>query len=359
MEQTYDMIRSILEIAPIGIYIVNSKGKIEYLNAAMVTTSEDTYEQMNSLNVFEHPSYKKIGLDYKIRSVLDGDSFSIESAEFVSPFSQKTIIANFIGIPFGEGQEKKALIFVEDITQIKKATEELNKALGIKSQFISMVSHELRTPLAIIKEYIAIVQDGTAGELNNKQKGFLDIAKENVDRLAKLINNVLDYQKLDAGRMEFKFEMEDINKLVEETVKEFSPLINKKGLGITLSLARELPKIRFDRNKIMQVLTNLIQNALKFTDKGSIEISSAQIDNAVRISIKDTGIGIRKEDTNKLFQDFSQVGTGRERTSGGTGLGLAISKKIIQEHYGKIDIESEYGRGSTFSFFLPVKERRG
>ncbi len=358
MEQAHEIIRSILEVAPIGIYIVNGKGNIDYVNSAMIVISGDTYEQFKSLNVFKLTAYKKLGLDKKIRSVFDGNSFSMESVKYASYHSKKTTVRNFSGIPLEERGEKKALIFVEDITKIKEAEEELIKTMNIKSQFISMVSHELKTPLTVINGYIDIVQDGTAGNLNKKQKEYLDTVKRNADRLTRLINNVLDFQKLKAGRMEFKMEEGNINELLEEVAKQMSPLIKNKGLKLTLSLSKDLPKITFDSDRIIQVLTNLVNNAIKFADKGSITITSKKLKNAIYVSVADTGIGIKKEDMSKLFQSFSQVATEKEKMRGGTGLGLAISKRIIQEHGGKIQVQSEYGKGSTFSFLLPVVERR-
>jgi polar amino acid transport system substrate-binding protein len=283
----------------------------------------------------------------------------MESVEYTSYYSKKTTIRNFMGIPFKENVEKKALIFVEDITKIKKAEEEMKRAMAIRSQFISMVSHELRTPLAAIKGGVDLILSEKKGPLNKEQKEFLDISKRNVDRLARLINSVLDYQKLDAGRMEFNMEKDDINELISDVSKQMEPLIKEKGLVLRISLGTDTPRINFDKDKIEQVLMNLINNALKFTEKGSITISSSKLNNAVCVSVADTGIGIRKEDMDKLFLSFSQIATGKERKTGGTGLGLAISKKILREHHGKIRAQSESGAGSKFSFFLPIRERRG
>ncbi len=352
--QAHDILRAILEVAPIGIYIVNTRGNVDYVNSAMVVISGDTYEQFKSINVFELPPYKKLGLERKIRSVFVGDSFSAKSVKYTSYFSKKTTVRNFIGIPLEEEGEKKALIFVEDITQIKKAEEEMIRAMNIKSQFVSLVSHELRAPLGIIQMHITALMDRAIGELNKKQKDFLNTSKRNIDRLARLVHNVLDYQKLEAGRVEYKMERGDINDLVREVAKGISPLIKKKGLRPRVSLARDLPGTTFDRDKIVQVLTNFVNNAVKFTKKGSVGITSSKTEDEVCVSVSDTGMGIRKEDMHKLFQGFSQISHGKEQVPG-TGLGLAISKSIIDHHDGKIQVRSEYGKGSTFSFLLPIK----
>lgn len=347
---TQEVIRGILEVAPFGIYVVNRKGNIDYVNSAMIIISGDTYEQFTSMNALEHPTYKETGLDEKIRAVFEGEPFSLNAVKYTAYYSKTTTIRNVIGIPVVEEGEKKALIFVEDITQIKKAEEEMMEAMNIKSRFVSLVSHELRTPLALIKMYINSVINRIKGELNDKQKEYLDIAEKNVDRLNRLVNDVLDHQRLEAGRLEFKMKKGDINELLEEVIGEISLLIDSKGLDLNVSLDKSLPKVTFDSDKIKQVLINLINNAMKFTRKGCITVTSSKLEDTVGVSVADTGIGIKEEDMQKLFNEFSQISS----SSGGTGLGLAISKQIIQEHNGRIEAVSEYGKGSTFSFYLPA-----
>ncbi|MFH1288004.1 MAG: PAS domain S-box protein, partial [bacterium] len=243
---------------------------------------------------------------------------------------------------------------IHDITERKKAEEELKETSRIKSEFTSMVSHELRTPLTSIQEGIAIVLDGSAGAVNDEQKDFLDTAKRNVDRLARLINDVLDYQRLDSDRVRYDMKKDYINSLVEEIEKMMRPSLKDKSIEISTKLEDNLPEVIFDRDKISQVLTNLINNAIKFTDKGIITVATEKGENVVQVSVKDTGIGIKEDDINKLFQNFSQISTGKGRKTGSTGLGLAISKKIIEQHGGKIWVESEFGKGSTFIFTLPI-----
>ncbi len=243
---------------------------------------------------------------------------------------------------------------------LREAKKHLENALEVKSEFTSMVSHELRTPLTAIKEGINIVLDGTAGKINSEQKDFLDTAKRNVDRLARLINDVLDFQKLESGKIKFNMIPGDINEVVAETEKSMELAAKDKKLKLTVMLDKKIPKINFDRDGIIQVLTNLINNAIKFTDKGGIVITTScdPKNNAVLVSIKDTGRGIKKEDLPRLFQRFEQLEKGKQRKTGGTGLGLVISKEIIRRHNGKIWAESGLGQGATFSFVLPVNERR-
>ncbi|MDD1777292.1 MAG: ATP-binding protein [Candidatus Helarchaeota archaeon] len=253
--------------------------------------------------------------------------------------------------------KKVILAIFLDITDSKQAEGALMEAIKEKSDFTSTVSHELRTPLTAIKEGIAIVLDGTAGVLNAEQKDFLSLAKRNVDRLARLINDVLDFQKLEAHKMAFNIQENDINELVKEVHHTMAPLADKKSLGFALKLEEGLPRVKFDRDRIIQVLTNLVNNAIKFTEKGSIVIASSRGDNVIQVSVEDSGPGVKVEDMGRLFQQFGQLEEITERKTGGTGLGLAISKEIIEKHKGRIWAESEFGKGATFWFILPIKAK--
>ncbi len=253
-----------------------------------------------------------------------------------------------------EGRITGSIGVIRDITERKEADRKMEEAMELKSQFISTVSHELRTPLTIIKEGISIILDGAAGRVKKKQKQLLEIAQRNIDRLARLINDVLDFQKLDSGRAKFNMQDNDINELVEGVYSTMSPSLEKKGLDLCLELDNNLPKAKFDNDKVIQVLTNLVGNSTKFTEQGGITISTRKIENAIRVSVSDTGCGIKQEDLTRLFRKFEQLATGGRRKTGGTGLGLAISKEIVEKHGGRIWVESEYGKGTTFHFLLPI-----
>ncbi|HOX55079.1 MAG TPA: ATP-binding protein, partial [Candidatus Omnitrophota bacterium] len=251
--------------------------------------------------------------------------------------------------------QEATLNILEDLTEAKRKIEE---SMRIKTEFTSMVSHELRTPLTAIKEGIGIVLDGSAGQINIDQKDFLETAKRNVDRLARLINDVLDFQKLESGRMPFNFQEGDLNAVIKESCVSMKPQADSKNIRFEINLAENLPRMNFDKDKIAQVMVNLINNAIKFTIAGGIRVSTILGNNTVKVAVEDTGPGIKKEDMPKLFQRFQQLGEYHERRVASSGLGLAISKEIIEMHKGKIWVESEYGKGSTFYFVLPIKERR-
>ena len=214
------------------------------------------------------------------------------------------------------------------------------------------MSHELRTPLTSIKEGICIVLDKTAGTINEDQQKYLDIASRNVDRLSRLINSVLDFQSLESGKMKFRMEENNINEVAREVWETMLPMAKKKNLSLVCQLDEKLPRAIFDKDKIIEVLTNLVHNAIKFTENGSITIRSGKENNFIQVKVEDTGMGIKKEDMPTLFQEFMQL----QKNLGGTGLGLSICKKTIEAHKGKIWAESEFGKGSAFYFTLPITE---
>ena len=251
------------------------------------------------------------------------------------------------------------LALLRDITKRKEAEEKLKETMKMKSEFTSTVSHELRTPLTAIKEGIALVLDGLAGDINEEQEELLGIAKKNVDRLARLINDVLDFQKLDSGKMKFNLEANDINQIVKDIYEMMASPAKNLGIDILLERDQNLPKARFDNDKITQVLTNLVNNAMKFTEKGNIIIKTSKTEDGIGVSVSDTGPGIKKEDQSKVFDSFEQLGHGGERKTGGTGLGLAISKEIVERHGGRIWVESKHDKGSKFMFTLPIYSTEG
>jgi len=251
---------------------------------------------------------------------------------------------------------------VRDITEQKKAEEEMRRfevlktSAEIKSKFTSMVSHELRSPLAIIQGSMALINDGLAGVINDEQKEILGIGLKGVERLGRLINNVLDFQKIAAGKREYDFRENDIRGTVQEAFKSLKFLSEPKGVDLQVKFGESLPSIKFDKDGIIQVLTNLVGNAVKFTPRGSVTISVQQENSEIHVEIRDSGLGIKTEDIPRLFQPFEQLDQGKGRVKGGTGLGLAITREIVLAHGGRIWAESEIGKGSSFHFTLPIQE---
>jgi len=256
-----------------------------------------------------------------------------------------------------EGKTTGSIGVIRDITERRQAEEKMKETMEIKSQFISTVSHELRTPLTAIKEGVAIVLDGVVGEVNKEQERFLEIAKRNVDRLSALINDVLDFQKLEAGRMRPDISSNDIKQIISEVHETMTLFANKNHVKLVSEPAGDLPETEFDKAAMIRVLTNLVSNAIKFTpENGQVSVSVRQQNEELAISVSDTGMGIPKEELSKIFERFHRVKR-RGHEIQGTGLGLAIVHKIVMMHGGRIEVESEVDQGTTFTVFLPLKAK--
>lgn len=234
--------------------------------------------------------------------------------------------------------------------QIRERTAQLTKALQVKSDFTNMVAHELKVPLTVIKASTSIIREGMTGSVNEEQQKILETIARNVDRQSRLIDAVLNVHRLESGQMAFDMKEGDISAVIAEVRQTMRTLAQDKGLNILLQLEDALPKVRFDGDKIVEVLMNLLSNAIEATSAGAITISANRTSDTLQISVKDTGRGIKPEDTPKLFRQFTQL----EKKAGGTGLGLAISKMLIEGHGGKLWAESRFGEGTTFHFTLPL-----
>ncbi len=235
---------------------------------------------------------------------------------------------------------------LSDITKMKEVEQ-------LKSDFVANVSHELRSPLAAIQKNLAIILDQTTGALNADQKEFLGLAKGNVERLTRLINDLLDLSKIEAGKMELKKAPTDLVTLVRATVTAFAGWFHEKGIVSRLDLPTAPLELSIDSDKIVQVLNNLLSNALKFTPpKGEILVTLTPV-NPVEVSVTDSGAGIAPKDIDRIFSKFEQVSGQAGNGVHGTGLGLPLAKEIVEKHGGTIRAKSAMGQGSTFTFSLP------
>ena len=251
------------------------------------------------------------------------------------------------------GLEKK----VEDRTrELAFANERLKELDRMKSDFVSHVSHELRTPLTAIKGAVDLILREVAGPLTEKQIHYLTRVRSNTQHLAGLINDLLDLSKIESGRIEVKSSRVSLSGLVREVVEGLRPVAAEKVIALEATIREQSILVWADRDKINQVLTNLIGNAIKFTPvQGRVTVSASRNgDESVQVSVSDTGPGVPAEEREKIFAKFYRVAETNGENSKGTGLGLAISKALVELHGGKIWVESEAGRGSTFSFTLPV-----
>ena len=321
-------LRNIIEQNVDGIIIVDQNGTIRFVNNAAVLLFERKSDELLGQNFgFPITVGEKTELEINRKS---GEPLTAEM--YVNQITWEGKIAYQASL--------------RDITEHKQLAE-------AKDEFISTVSHELRTPLSIIKEAISLVLDGIPGEINERQKKILVTSKKNIDRLARLINDLLDMSKIKAGKVELRKTWVDVSSTIKKVVSAFESTAKEKGLELITRCPGDGIDIYVDEDKIIQLLTILIDDSIKFTSKGSIEVYGQEKDEVVEYSVADTGIGVHKEYLPNLFDKFTQFGRVDGPWEKGTGLGLSIAKGIVEMHKGKIWVESEVGQGTKFTFTLP------
>jgi signal transduction histidine kinase len=258
-------------------------------------------------------------------------------------------------------EEKQRFVKLRDFAaQLEKANQDLKRIDEMKSEFVSIASHELRTPLASIKNAVQLILQGKTGEINENQKKFLSMADRNISRLTNILNSLLDLSRIESGKIDMKIEELDPRALIEFILSSLKPQADGKSAQLKIEIGKKLPSVYGDREKVEQILTNLVGNAIKFTPEGGEISVSAQPSprggNKLAISVRDSGIGISEDQQEKIFEKFHQVEGSLHRSVSGTGLGLAITKGLVEAHHGEIWVESEIGKGSTFTFTLPISE---
>ncbi|MGB7947218.1 MAG: ATP-binding protein, partial [Candidatus Binatia bacterium] len=239
--------------------------------------------------------------------------------------------------------------------EIEDKSRQIEAANRHKSEFLANMSHELRTPLNAIIGFWEVLQERLFGELNEKQAEYTDDILTSGRHLLSLINEILDLSKVEAGRMELEVATFDLPLAIDNARTFVRERATRHGINLDVTVDEQLGDFVGDERKIKQILLNLLSNAVKFTPEGGrIGINARQTDGAVEISVSDTGVGIAPEDQPKIFEEFRQVGTDYAHKSEGTGLGLTLAKKFVELHGGRIWVESEAGKGSTFTFTLPI-----
>ncbi|MGN6720124.1 MAG: sensor histidine kinase, partial [Candidatus Binatia bacterium] len=239
--------------------------------------------------------------------------------------------------------------------EIEEKGRQLELASKYKSQFLASMSHELRTPMTAVLGYTRMLLMNVSGELPEKVRDVHQRIDKSGRHLLGLINDVLDFSKIEAGQLTLTVNPYSIMDVIQAVVTSTQSLATEKNLALKITAPPDLPAVSGDERRISQVLLNLVGNAIKFTDAGEVRIDAATTEGALEVSVSDTGPGISPADQEHIFEEFRQAEGSVAQRKGGTGLGLAIAKKIVEMHGGKIWVESEVGKGSTFTFSLPLK----
>ncbi|WP_158599215.1 PAS domain S-box protein [Methanohalophilus sp. RSK] len=288
-----------------------------------------------------------ISREYEVKKADGTDAWFYSSGKVFNHNGRLQVYGNTIDITERKKVEK-ALI------QSKVLAEEASKT---KSEFLANMSHELRTPLNSIIGFSQVLSDEKFGDLNERQSKYIFNVLKGGNHLLELINNILDISKLESGNMDYMPEVLNVPDTIEDTIVLVQPMAEKKSINLEHTLEPENLEINADRMKFKEIMYNLLSNAIKFTpQKGEVKVNLKVIDDQIHVSVSDNGTGIPKEKHEEIFDPFRQADSSSTRTYGGTGLGLALVKKYVEMHGGDIWLDSEVGKGSTFTFTIPIGE---
>ena len=340
-KRTEAVIRSIAE----GLVVVDSKGKVVMMNPAAEKLLDVSRKEKVGKSVLE--DLKGEELVTLSKDVSDDQSKEIELTSQQDE-TKKILRASSAVIEDESGKTVGMVSVLSDITKQKKLDL-------MKEGFIANVSHELRTPIVAVEKSLSLILSKAAGEITPTQKQFLSIAERNLKRLNVLVNDLLDLSKLEAGKMEFKESVGSLEEVINESVEVLRAWADSKSIKINTKIPKNLPQVKMDSNRLIQVLNNLIGNAIKYTpNQGVVTVEATPRNQEVQVMVQDTGIGIEEKNLPKIFDKFYQVGERTPTDIGGTGIGLSIAKEIIEQHGGRIWAESEKGQGARFVFRLPL-----
>lgn len=345
-------LRTIVGCMADGVLVANLEGRLVLWNASSVKMLKS-----KGFDVAGEPLEYYISnepLITAIKEVLNSEDkdFSMVSHEIPAQDQKIILMANIA--PVRDEGEKilGAVTVLRDITALK----EINK---IKSQFVSMVAHELRAPLAAIKGWLEVILSGEAGGDAEQNKQWLQRAMDRSDSLLALVNDLLVINRMEAGKIAQKMEPVQINDVIKKIVDFLKPEAEKRKVTFTIELPEDLPSIQADLRDMEKLFTNLVSNAIKYNRKnGSVTIKGDVEGSFIHLRVKDTGLGISADHLSHIFDDFYRADDEKIKKISGTGLGLTIAKKIVNSHFGHIEVDSEFGKGSVFSVFLPLEHRK-
>jgi signal transduction histidine kinase len=322
-----------------GRVLVKEESKLNPEIAAYFEAAENELDAIKAALIVPLKIEGKLTGILLVGEKLSGDIFDDQELEVLA------VLANQVAISL-----ENARLYEE----LSETNAELMQASRLKSQFLASMSHELRTPLNSIIGFSKVLLNRFDGELTERQETYIRSVHNSGAHLLQLINGILDFSRIEAGKLEMISEEVDVHELIDECIESSMPLARGKQMKVEKNVPLELPPLSGDRTKIKQIVLNLLSNAIKFTGQGRVLVSVVPEPDAIRVSVADTGIGIREDDLARLFEPFQQLDNPVVRSAGGTGLGLAISKKFVELHGGRIWAESRENQGSTFHFTLPL-----
>lgn len=335
LRQREGRLRDILEKSPDGFMVTRQDGRVMFANHGAEVIFGRKREELAKQPFPLETDTEKI-IETELRR-LDGKKIPLELRAVTTSWDS----------------EPCRLVILRDLSPIRALQRS-------RDEFISMVSHELRSPLTVVKEALDLIYDGVVGEVTERQKEILKMGRDNVSRLNRLTDGLLDITKIEAGVMPLDISLTDLGGLLKGTETDYSHLAGERHIRLTSAISGPLLSTYCDAEKVREVLVNLVSNALKFTpDGGGITLSIRPWEGEALLCVEDSGPGIEPEDVPRLFNKFAQLGGKRPPGAKGTGLGLAISKGIIEMHGGRIWVESQPGKGSKFYILLPVRTFEG
>lgn len=343
--------QAILESIADGVMVTDAQGQVILFNAAAARILGVLQEDMLGRNIEDisglygaaGASWAALAADWHSRDSDADEPFIKETLE-----SEERIVSVHLA-PVHVGSE-----FLGAVSVFRDITHDAEVA-RMKSDFVSTVSHELRTPMTSIKGFVDLLLLGAAGDVNERQQHFLNIIKSNVDRLATLVAELLDLSKIETGRLRLNLELVSITDVLHNVLDSLGTKFAEKNLELRVAVPDDLSLVMGDRNRLIQVMTNLMANAYQYTPSGGlVSVKVLQRDNLLQVTVIDTGIGISKEDQTKVFGRFFRADHPVVRECDGTGLGLPIVRSLVEMHGGDIWVRSELGKGSEFSFTLPL-----
>jgi len=286
-------------------------------------------------------------LDFRL-NIKSGDEIEILADEFNK--MTEHLSAAYTGLEHKVAERTQALTI---------ANEKLEEASKLKSQFLANVNHELRTPVSAIIGYGRLVLRETEGQISQLQRENLQDLLHNAERLLSQIDSLLDFAKIEAGKIEVRVEPVSVEELIRGAISTVEPTLKNGDVRLIQEIAPGIPALNTDREKLRQIILNLLDNAVKFTERGEIKISASQQNGWFRLAVSDPGVGIGKENLTKIFEEFHQGDRSSNKRYKGTGLGLAIVKKFVNLLGGEVGVESEVGKGSVFTVTLPLAHGEG